>query len=301
MYRSLNEELKKQFGCKVYKLALSGGMTCPVRDGKISDKGCIFCSQDGSGTFCEKSCDDIYFQIEKAKERVSKKIKNGKYIAYFQDFTNTYASVDYLERIFKSAISHSDIVALSIATRPDCLPDEVLTLLEKLNKIKPIWIELGLQTIHEKTAEYIRRGYSLSVFEKAVKDLKQIGITVIVHVILGLPFETKQMMLETVNYVGISGADGIKLQLLHVLRNTDLEKEYNESKFKCLELSEYIDILTDCVNILPEDIVIHRLTGDGAKRDLIAPMWSADKKHVLNEINKTFKIKYVKQGSKKIK
>ena len=191
MYHKLSDDLIKQFGCKVYKLALSGGMTCPVRDGKISNKGCIFCSADGSGTFCEKSGDDIYTQIENAKSRVGKKIKDGKYIAYFQDFTNTYAPVEYLEKIFTKAINHPDIVALSVATRPDCLPQDVLNLLEKLNKIKPVWVELGLQTVHPSTASYIRRGYPLKVFDKAVKDLKKLNITVVVHIILGRPIETK--------------------------------------------------------------------------------------------------------------
>lgn len=298
MYNDLNSYLKNTFGCKVYKLSLSGGMTCPVRDGKIHNKGCIFCSSDGSGTFCEKNPSDINAQIERAKQRVQNKIKDGKYIAYFQDFTNTYADVSYLKKIFTAAINHPDIVALSIATRPDCLPQEVLDLLKKLNKIKPVWVELGLQTIHEETAEYIRRGYKLAVFDKAVKALKEIGVEVIVHVILGLPFETKEMMLETVKYVAKSGSDGIKLQLLHVLKNTDLADEYLKGKFKTLTFEEYTDILIDSIRILPREIVIHRLTGDGAKRDLIAPLWSADKKKVLNSISKAFKEQNVMQGSK---
>ena len=289
MYHKLSDDLIEKFGCKVYKLALSGGMTCPVRDGKIHTKGCIFCSQDGSGTFCEKSTDDINAQIENAKKRVERKIKDGKYIAYFQDFTNTYAPIEYLEKIFTKAISHPDIVALSIATRPDCLPAEVLALLEKLNKIKPVWVELGLQTIHEKTAQYIRRGYSLEVFDKAVSDLKKIGIEVIVHIILGLPFETKEMMYETVDYVGKCGIDGVKLQLLHILKGTDIAKNYENGEFKCLELNEYIEIL-------PKDVTIHRLTGDGAKKDLIAPIWSADKKRVLNAVNTAFKNDNIVQG-----
>lgn len=300
MYHKLSDDLIKKFGCKVYKLALSGGMTCPVRDGKIHSKGCIFCSSDGSGTFCEKNTDDIYAQIEKAKKRVESKIKNGKYIAYFQDFTNTYAPVEYLEKIFTKAISHPDIVALSIATRPDCLPAEVLALLEKLNKIKPVWVELGLQTIHERTAQYIRRGYSLKVFDKAVSDLKKIGVEVIVHIILGLPFETKEMMYETVDYVGKCGIDGVKLQLLHVIEGTDLANEYREGKFECLELEEYIEILENCIKILPQEVTIHRLTGDGAKKDLIAPKWSADKKRVLNAVNTAFKRDNIVQGSIKI-
>lgn len=300
MYHKLSDDLFKQFGCKVYKLAISGGMTCPVRDGKIHSKGCIFCSQDGSGSFCEKSTDDIDKEIENAKLRVKNKIKNGKYIAYFQDFTNTYAPVDYLEKIFTKAITHPDIVALSIATRPDCLPNDVLKLLEKLSKIKPVWVELGLQTIHPTTAEYIRRGYTLHVFDKAVKDLKKIDITVIVHIILGLPYETKEMMYETVKYVGKSGVDGVKLQLLHVLKNTDLEKEYLNGKFECLTMDEYIEILENCIKILPKEITIHRLTGDGAKKDLIAPLWSADKKRVLNTVNNAFKRDNIIQGSIKI-
>ncbi len=300
MYHKLSDDLIKQFGCKVYKLALSGGMTCPVRDGKIHTKGCIFCSSDGSGTFCEKNTDDINKQIENAKKRVKNKIKDGKYIAYFQDFTNTYAPVEYLEKIFTSAINHPDIVALSIATRPDCLPDEVLNLLAKFNEIKPVLVELGLQTIHSKTAEYIRRGYSLKTFDKAVNDLKNIGISVIVHIILGLPFETKEMMYETVKYIGKSGVDGVKLQLLHVLKNTDLEKEYLSGKFECLTMDEYIEILENCIKILPKEVTIHRLTGDGAKKDLIAPLWSADKKRVLNAVNTALKKDNVIQGSIKI-
>lgn len=300
MYHKLSDDLIKQFGCKVYKLALSGGMTCPVRDGKISYKGCIFCSADGSGTFCEKSGDDIYTQIENAKSQVRKKIKNGKYIAYFQDFTNTYAPVEYLEKIFTKAINHPDVVALSVATRPDCLPQDVLNLLEKLNKIKPVWIELGLQTIHPSTANYIRRGYPLEVFDKAVKDLKKLNITVVVHIILGLPFETKEMMYETVKYVGKSGADGVKLQLLHVLKNTDLAKEYEMGKFNCLTMEEYIEILKNCIKILPKNVTVHRLTGDGAKKNLIAPLWSADKKRVLNAVNKAFLEEKIEQGSMKI-
>ncbi len=300
MYHKLSDDLIKQFGCKVYKISISGGMTCPVRDGKISTKGCIFCSADGSGRFCEKTCDDIYNQIENAKIRVSKKIKNGKYIAYFQDFTNTYAPIEYLNKIFTKAISHPDIVALSIATRPDCLPPEVLKLLEKLNKIKPVWVELGLQTIHQSTADYIRRGYPLEVFEKAVKNLKEIGITVIAHIILGLPDETKEMMYETVKYLGKIGIDGVKLQLLHILKNTDLAKEYLNGKFETLTLESYIEILENCISILPPEVTIHRLTGDGAKKDLIAPIWSADKKKVLNAINKAFMRDNIIQGSKNI-
>lgn len=286
MYRTLNSYLNEKFGCKVYKLALSGGMTCPNRDGTLGTRGCIFCSASGSGEFAEAKSDSIYLQIEKAKQRVSAKSSCGKYIAYFQDFTNTYAPIHYLRQIFFEAIDHPDIVALSIATRPDCLPDNVLSLLAELNRLKPVWVELGLQTIHEKTAQYIRRGYPLSSFDKAVGSLKRLGIEVIVHMIIGLPGETHEQIFETAKYISNSGADGIKLQLLHILHGTDLARDYYNGKFEALTLDEYITILQGCINVLRDDIVIHRLTGDGAKNSLIAPLWSADKKKVLAEINR---------------
>lgn len=289
MYNSFNNEMKRRFGCKIYKLALSGGMTCPTRDGTLGTRGCIFCSSQGSGDFAAPKCENVAQQINNAKRLVCKKAKDAKYIAYFQDYTNTYAPVEYLRELFYSAIEPDDIVALSIGTRPDCLPDEVIALLSEINKIKPVFVELGLQTIHPKTAEYIRRGYDLPVFDKAVKDLIGNGIDVVVHVILGLPGETTEMMLQTVDYVGKCGAKGIKLQLLHVLKNTDLAEDYMQGKFKALDIDTYIDILTECLKILPPEIVIHRLTGDGAKKDLIAPLWSADKKRVLNEINSRLK------------
>lgn len=285
-YYSLNNYLRNTFGDKVYKLSLDGGFTCPNRDGTIDTRGCIFCSEGGSGDFAESSLLSITEQIEQGKKRVENKIKSDKYIAYFQAFTNTYAPVEILRKKFFEAIRHKDIVALSIATRPDCLDDDILSLLDKLNKIKPVFVELGLQTIHEKSAEYIRRGYPLSVYDEAVKKLKSISINIVVHVILGLPNESKTDMLETVSYVCKSGIDGIKLQLLHILKNTDLADEYYRGNVKILELDEYIDIIKACVEIIPSDIVIHRLTGDGAKKDLIAPLWSADKKNVLNKINK---------------
>ncbi|SEQ10662.1 hypothetical protein SAMN02910289_01305 [Lachnospiraceae bacterium RM5] len=288
-YISLNSYLKKTFGCKVYKLAIDAGFTCPNRDGKIDNRGCIFCSGKGSGDFTESSDLSITDQINEGKKRVSKKINNGRYIAYFQAFTNTYAPVEHLEKIYKEAINHPDIVAISIGTRPDCLEDDVLDLLEKINKIKPVFVELGLQTIHENTAKFIRRGYDLSVYDSAVCNLKKRSINVIVHVIIGLPNETKKEMLETVEYVKNSNADGIKLQLLHVLKETDLEKEYLDKKFKCLSMEEYIDIICDCLKIIDKKMVIHRLTGDGDKKILIAPMWSGDKKRVLNELNKKIK------------
>lgn len=285
-YYSLNQYLRDTFGCKVYKISINAGFTCPNRDGTLGENGCIFCSRGGSGDFAESAELSITEQIESGKRRVEKKIKDGKYIAYFQAFTNTYAPVDILEKKFTEAINHPDIVAISIATRPDCLPDEVIELLERLNRIKPVFVELGLQTIHEKTAEYIRRGYALDVYDNAVTRLKAAGINAVTHVIIGLPFETKADTLKTVNYVCKAGTDGIKLQLLHVLKNTDLAKDFENGKFEVLTLEEYIDILKACVEIIPQNVVIHRLTGDGAKKDLIAPLWSADKKNVLNKINK---------------
>ena len=296
-YYSLNAWLKDQFGQKIYKLALDGGMTCPNRDGTLGTGGCIFCSHGGSGDFAEPAHTSVTEQIEAAKARVANKIKGGKYVAYFQSYTNTYAPVEYLEKIFTDAISEPDIVALSIATRPDCLGNNVLGLLEKLNKIKPVWVELGLQTIHEKSADYIRRMYPLSVYDSATENLHKIGINVITHIILGLPNESKEMMLESVKYAG-SKTDGIKLQLLHVLKNTDLCDDYESGKFDVLSMEDYIDILCDCVEVLPENVVIHRLTGDGDKKLLVAPMWSADKKRVLNSINREFAKRDITQGRK---
>lgn len=285
-YYSLNRYLQDTFGEKVYKIALDGGFTCPNRDGTKGTGGCIFCSGAGSGEFAGSPEDSVTAQIEKGKELLEGKIKNGKYIAYFQAYTNTYAPPEKLRRLYEEAISHPDIVALSIATRPDCLPGEVLLLLEEMNRRKPVWVELGLQTIHERTAEYIRRGYPLAAYDEAVKKLKEIGVQVIVHVILGLPGETAEEMKETVSYVGGSGADGIKLQLLHVMRGTDLEKDYREGKFRVMEMEEYVDLVADCIALLPERMVIHRMTGDGARKDLVAPLWSTDKKRVLNALHR---------------
>lgn len=288
-YLSFNKYLKDKFGQKVYKISLDGGFTCPNRDGKTGTRGCIFCSKGGSGDFAESREMSITEQIENGKKRVEKKIKSGKYIAYFQAFTNTYAPIEMLRQKYEEAINHPDIVALSIATRPDCLGDDVLRLLDEMNKIKPVFVELGLQTIHQKSAKYIRRGYDLSVYDKAVRDLKKIGVNVVVHVILGLPNESENDMLETVKYVCESGANGIKLQLLHVIDGTDLANDYEKGLFKTLEFDEYVNLIVKCVKIIPKDIVIHRLTGDGAKKDLIAPLWSADKKRVLNAINKALR------------
>lgn len=286
MYNTFNSAMRKRFGCKVYKLALSGGMTCPTRDGTKGTRGCIFCSAKGSGDFAEPRCESITQQIENAKRAVEHKNAGGKYIAYFQDYTNTYASEEYLRGIFTEAINHPDIVALSIATRPDCLPYNIIKLLQELNTLKPVWVELGLQTIHPVTAEYIRRGYELETYDEAMRNLKAAGIETIVHVIIGLPNETKEMMKATVQYVADSSADGIKLQLLHVLEGTDLAEDYRAGKFRTLELDEYADIIAECVALLPDNMVVHRITGDGAKRDLIAPLWSADKKRVLNTLNR---------------
>lgn len=287
-YTTLNNYLKERFGEKVYKIALNGGFTCPNRDGTIDTRGCIFCSKGGSGDFAENPDLTITEQIENGKKRLEKKIKNGKYIAYFQAFTNTYAPVERLRTIYEEAINHPDIVALSIGTRPDCLGDDVLALLDELNKIKPIFVELGLQTINEDTAKYIRRGYTLEVYDKAVADLHKIGINVVTHIILGLPNESKEDMLNSVKYA-CKVTDGIKLQLLHILKGTDLAKDYEQGKFEVLTLEQYTEIIKECVQIIPENVVIHRLTGDGAKKDLIAPLWSADKKTVLNTINRALK------------
>lgn len=283
---TLNQYLRDTFGQKLYKIALDGGFTCPNRDGTIDTRGCIFCSGSGSGEFAGDCTMSITQQIERGKEQVQKKIKNGRYIAYFQAFTNTYAPVGKLRSLYMEAINHKDIAVLSIATRPDCLPDEALDLLFECNQIKPVWVELGLQTINPSTAAYIRRGYPLPVYDDAVRRLKACGIEVITHVILGLPGESRRDMLDTVSYVGRSHADGIKLQLLHVIRGTDLEKDYREGKFETLTFESYVELVADCIALLPENMVIHRMTGDGDKRTLVAPMWSTDKKRVLNAIHR---------------
>lgn len=286
MYKSLNQYLKERFGTKVYKIALSSGCTCPNREGTVGVGGCIFCADTGSGDFAQSATLPIKEQIQLAKEKVASKNKGGKYIVYFQSFTNTYGSVEFLEPKFLEAMEDDEVVAVSIATRPDCLPEEILDMLSRLNAIKPVWVELGLQTIHPKTAEYIRRGYPLEVYDKAVKDLHAIGVEVITHVIIGLPDETKEDMLQTVRYVVESKAEGIKLQLLHVIEGTDLAKDYEAGEFNTLTMEEYLQIIKECVDLIPETMVIHRLTGDGNKRTLIAPLWSADKKRVINELNK---------------
>lgn len=297
-YYSLNEYLCNQFGGKVYKLALDIGCTCPNRDGTKDTRGCIFCN-NGSSHFAEMGV-DINTQIENAKNRVKDKIKTDKYIAYFQSFTNTYGDVDYLEKSFMTAINRDDIVALSIGTRPDCLGEEMLLLLEKLNKIKPVWIELGLQTSNEKSAGYIRRCYPNSIYEKAVKDLKSIGVTVITHIIIGLPNETKDDILKTIDFAVKNKTDGVKLQLLHILKDTDLYEDYKKGLVKPLSLEEYMDILFACIERIPQNIVIHRITGDAPKKYLVEPLWSADKKKVLNTINRELEKRDIIQGKCKI-
>lgn len=296
-YYSLNEYYKNKFGKKVYKLSINGGMTCPNRDGTLDTRGCVFCSEGGSGEFSAKFDADIISQLNEAEKRVKTKTKDNLYIAYFQPFTNTYADVEYLRNIYYKAIEPDNIVGLSIATRPDCLGGDVLALLKEINMIKPVTVELGLQTIHKTTADYIRRGYDLEVFDKAVKKLHEIGVEVVTHIIIGLPFETEEMILESVEYAG-RVTDGIKLQLLHIIKGTDLEIEYRNNKFEVLSLEKYTDIICKSIELLPKNVVIHRITGDGDKKSLIAPLWSADKKRVLNYINKQLDLRNVKQGSK---
>ncbi len=295
-YSDLNTYLKETFGKKVYKLSLDAGFTCPNRDGTTDTRGCSFCSAGGSGEFAASRRLSITEQIEEAKERIQKKLpKHGevRYLAYFQAFTNTYAPVERLRSVYEEAMEAPDVVALSIATRPDCLQPEVVALLEELNRRKPIFVELGLQTMHEESAVRIRRGYPLAVFEDAVQRLSQAGIKVVVHLILGLPYETKADMLASVRYVCEQPIHGIKLQLLHLLEGTDLGEEYKamseeerKKVFACLEMETYLDVVTECLKMIPPSVVVHRLTGDGPKRILIAPEWSGNKKAVLNALRK---------------
>lgn len=295
-YHSLDYELKKSFGEKIYKLSLNGGMTCPNRDGTIGYGGCIFCSAGGSGDFASDKNLSITQQIEAEKERMKEKRTARKYIAYFQAFTNTYAPVSYLRKVFTEAIRHPDIVILSIATRPDCLSEEILALLTELNKEKPVWVELGLQTIHDSTAEFIRRGYPLSCFESALAQLNARQLPVITHVILGLPHESEKMMLDTVSYLAHRKIQGIKLQLLHILKHTDLAGYYENSDFSALSLEKYVQLVLSSLELLPPEIVIHRITGDGPKNLLIAPSWSTSKRFVLNTIHKEMALRDSWQG-----
>ena len=293
-YYSLNDYLKEKFGEKVYKLSLDLGFTCPNRDGTLDTRGCSFCLA-GSSHFASNG-NDINEQIERAKELVLKKTKAKKFIAYFQSYTNTYAPTELLKSVFSQVIAREDIVALSIATRPDCLPDEVIALLAELNRIKPVWVELGLQTSNEKSAEAIRRCYKNEVYKSAASALEQAGIDVITHVILGLPNETKEDMLCTVDFAVSCGTKGIKLQLLHVLKGTDLCNDYEQGLFSVLSFDEYVDILFDCIRRLPKNIVVHRITGDAPKKFLVAPLWSANKKNVMNEIARRMEREDLQQG-----
>ena len=286
---TFNEYCRSRFGCKVYKLSLDGGFTCPNRDGTLDTRGCIFCSAYGGGEFAQGQCESVALQLEKAKARVAAKNKGGKYMAYFQSFTGTYAPIARLEELYRAALEPEDVVALSIGTRPDCLGQDVIALLERLNREKPVFVELGLQTVHPETVRYIRRGYDTQVYLDAVARLKQAGIHVVTHIILGLPGETPEMVIETTRQAIAAGTQGVKFHLLHVLRDTDLEQEFLQGKFQCLELEEYAQWLDACLGQLKDDTVVHRITGDGAKRDLVAPLWSGDKKRVLNYLNHTLK------------
>lgn len=288
-FYALDYYLKEYYGEKIYKLALNGGMTCPNRDGTLDTGGCIFCSHGGSGDFASSPRLTIREQIESGKSLLSQKNIGKKYIAYFQAFTNTYGPIGYLREIFEEAISHPEIAILSIGTRPDCLSSEIMDLLAELNKKKPVWIELGLQTCHRESATFIRRGYDLPCFEHAVSELKTRNIPVIVHAILGLPHETQAQMLETISYIGSLNVMGIKLQLLHILSDTDLADYFAKAPFPIFELEEYCDFVIKCLEYLPQDIVIHRITGDGPKSLLVAPLWSQNKRLVLNTIQRKMK------------
>ena len=285
MYKTANDYYKEKYGCKVYKLSLDGGFTCPNRDGSVGTGGCIFCSALGGGEFAEGGS-NITEQLERAKSRVEAKIKNGKYIAYFQSFTNTYAPIDRLKKLFYEAIKPDYIVGLNIGTRPDCLSDDTIELLKGLNKIKPVTVELGLQTSNENVAEYINRCYKSEIYKDAVLRLKNAGIEVITHIIIGLPNDNPIL---TTEYAVNCGTDGVKFHLLHILKNTRLAEEYEKGNVKPLELEEYAEILKKCISVLPSHIIVHRITGDGAKKDLIAPLWSADKKKTLNFLNNYLK------------
>ena len=295
-YYALDYYIRQTFGEKLYKISLNGGMTCPNRDGTLGLKGCIFCSAGGSGDFASDKHLSITEQLKQGKELISKKYTGSSYIAYFQAYTNTYAPISYLEQIYMEALSDPEVKVLSIATRPDCLSPEVLELLVRCNRIKPVWIELGLQTIHEKTADFIRRGYDLDIFRKAVYDLDNIGVSIIVHTILCLPGETHEMMLDTIQYLNTLPISGIKLQLLHVLKGTDLASCYEKEPFSLPDLTEYAKLLGNLISHLRSDIVVHRLTGDGPKSLLIAPLWTGNKRHVLNTIQKHFNEANIWQG-----
>lgn len=295
-YHSLDYDLKTLYGEKLYKISLNGGCSCPNRDGKLGTGGCIFCSKGGSGDFAASAMLSIKEQLEEGKRLIRSKCSSGKYIAYFQAFTNTYAPIGHLRRIFYEAISDPEVAILSIATRPDCLGEEVLALLSELNQIKPVWIELGLQTIHEDTATFIRRGYPLTVFEEAVEKLYRIGVQIIVHTILYLPGESEDAMLETIEYLNTLPVNGIKLQLLHVLKDTDLETYYEDHPFFIPDPDTYYEMIGKCICHLRPDITVHRITGDGPKSLLIAPLWTGNKRKVLNDLMRYLKEADLYQG-----
>lgn len=295
-YHSLDYYLRQTYQTKMYKISLDGGMTCPNRDGTLGHQGCIFCSAGGSGDFAADRSLSITEQIEQGKSQASSKYSGNSYIAYFQAYTNTYAPVPYLQKIFAEAVRHPDIRILDIATRPDCLGEDILGLLAELNRQKPVWVELGLQTIHPQSADFIRRGYELPVFEQAVRGLRAANIPVIVHTILGLPGEDTEQMLATVRYLNTQDIQGVKLQLLHILKGTGLADYYQSSPFPLPDMEEYFEIIGRCLCILRPDIVIHRLTGDGPKPLLIAPLWTGNKRRVLNRLQAYLKAHDIWQG-----
>ena len=297
-YYSFDSYLKQTFGEKIYKVSLNGGFTCPNRDGTLGTNGCIFCSEGGSGDFAPDAVLPINEQIKESLRMIRQKTDAAKYIAYFQAFTNTYAPYKKLHSLFYDAILREEIVGLAVGTRPDCLPPDVLELLDELNQIKPVFVELGLQTIHEETAQFIRRGYPLSCFEQAVKALHDLEINVVVHLILGLPGETEEMMLQSVRYLNQLPVNGVKFSLLHVLKHTNLGKIYEEAPFPVYDLDDYVGLVIRCMEELREDIVIHRLTGDGPKDLLIAPRWTLNKRKVLNEISRRMKETDSRQGKR---
>ncbi len=286
MYRTFHDHCREKFGCKVYKLSIDAGFSCPNRDGTCGIGGCIFC--DGSGAFAGRG-ENVSAQLTQAKQKVEAKNPGGKYIAYFQAFTNTYAPVAQLRQLYLEAIARSEILGLAIGTRPDCLGDDVIELLTDVNGIKPVTVELGLQTTNPESVRYIRRGYENAVYFDAARRLKAAGIEVVTHIILGLPGETAEDAIRTTRDAVAAGTDGVKFHLLHVLRGTDLAEDYEAGKFQCLTLEEYGAWLKACIDVLPPHITVHRITGDGAKKDLIAPLWSGDKKRVLNYLNKLLK------------
>lgn len=295
-YHSLNYFLRQKFGEKIFKISLDGGFTCPNRDGTLSDKGCIFCSGRGSGDFAPPAILPISEQFYQSRALLDNKWKSGKYIAYFQAFSNTYAPVDVLRKKYEEALSLPDVVGIAIATRPDCLDHSVLDLLDEINQKTYLWVELGLQTIHEDTAFLIQRGYSLSCFEEAVHNLSKRNIDTVVHLILGLPGENKSDILSSIQYIASQSVQGVKLHLLHIIKNTPLYDYYLKNPFHVLTMEEYIDLVIDCLELLPPYMVVHRITGDGPKELLAAPLWSKNKKAVLNGIHKRFKERNTWQG-----